>query len=111
MQQKSLIATSILAASCFAVGCTSSGPRTAQSDREQINPSIASSDSSWGGTQSERERESGVPLPEGSSQAGTTGSFSQGDMRQEMSSVDRSYGGSQSERERESGSPLQEGSS
>jgi hypothetical protein len=124
MQHKNLIATSILAAS-FAVGCSSSADRETARSQSRVNPDIASSGTSMGGTQSQRQRETGTPLPEGSSQSGTTSSSSgSGQMRQgttrpsdaqrvnpDVSAPGSSWGGTQSQRERETGAPLPEGSS
>jgi hypothetical protein len=125
MQHKNLIATSILAASFFAVACSSSGDRRTAQSQSRARPDISSSDTSVGGTQSQRERETGAPLPQGSSQSGTTSSSSEsGPMRRgttqpsdaprsdpDISAPGSSWGGTQSQRERETGAPLPEGSS
>jgi hypothetical protein len=120
MKRKNMIATSLLTASWFALGAygyandmqTQPAP---SAQRQQINPDISSPDTSYGGTQSQREKQTGVPFPEGSSYSGTTSSQSQpGKMHRDNARSaqreDNSYGGTKSERQHESGVPLPEGS-
>ncbi len=85
---------------------------------EKINPDASGPK---GGSQSERERESGVPLPKGSPYSGTveqgkSGSVKSGasESRDSAGTINpkpnASVGGSQSERDRETGVPLPKGS-
>jgi hypothetical protein len=122
MKRKNIIATSLLTASWFAFGAYGNAndqtPARSAAERQQTSPDI-SSDRSYGGTQSERERQTGTPLPEGGSFSDTTGTSSQSsnvqrdDSRsaQGQRSQDNSYGGTQSERQHQSGVPFPEGSS
>ncbi len=84
---------------------------------EKINPDASGPK---GGSQSERERESGVPLPKGSPSSGTVEQGKSGSVKSGASEPrdsagkinpkpNASVGASQSERERESGVPLPQG--
>ena len=113
-----LISGAVLVAAWMGAGGTGAAQSQGKSG-QTIHPDPSTS---VGGSQSERQRESGVPFPQGSPQSGTvekgtSGSAPSGTAQSQGKSGETihpapktSVGGSQSERARESGVPLPQGS-